>query len=174
MVFRAYEHFDPSNDKRITSADFIIDADILVVQVSDGFSTGIVMDSSLTVSEDSPVTLLMDVSDLQRRSFFGEALKGEKPKPNELDALDGVGGGMNPDERKELEQLERWKGNTPEVPAASTPSAPEIPPPAPEVPPPAPQASPAPMEEIPPPASPSAPEAPTSQESQDLDRLLDQ
>jgi hypothetical protein len=207
MIFRAYEHYDPANDKKITSADFIVDADVMVVHVTDHFSTALVLRSELTIVEDAPVTLLMDVSDLITRYGFGEVLPGEKKRANELDELDGVGDGLNPDERRELEQLERWKGNPSDQPAGETPELPPIdatpapeetpaaapsteetpPPPIPteELPPmPAPETteSLAPMDAdsaatAPPTPAPEAPETappPTSQESKDLDRLLDQ
>lgn len=188
MVFRCYEHYDPANDKKITSTDFIVDADVLVVQVSEGFSAGIVLNSFMTVVEDAPVTLLMDVSELHKRFGFGEVMSSEKQKTNELDELDGVGGTLAPDERRELEQLERWKGNpdaqppapqaletppadeaTPPAEPAPTPEAPQIPEEVAPPPPPAPDTMAAPPETANPPAPSSS-----SNDTQDLDRLLDQ
>jgi hypothetical protein len=168
----------------------------MVVQVADTFSAAIVLSSFMTVSEDAPVTLLMDVSELRKRYGFGEVLSGQKQKTNELDELDGVGGNLGPDERRELEQLERWKGN-PEgqppseqppadqpLPAAPSPDGlpaaeePQMPSPealtspAADLPPPAPDTMPPPPETANPPVP--APGDPGAKDTQDLDRLLDQ
>lgn len=109
MIFRAYQHRDPSNDKRLTRSDFIIDADIQVTQVCDTFSSGLVLESKNLVAENSEVVLLTDISDLVRNKGFRE--RGEKEGDlNELDGLDEQDT-LGPNEKKELKQLEKWKTN---------------------------------------------------------------
>jgi len=114
MVFRAYQYFDPSNDKKITTSNFIIDADIIVAQVSPRFSMGVVLTSLSPVVENSTVTLLTDVSDLMRHRGIREKLAPDEEHNKELDELDKLDGqGLGKDEERELKQLERWKGNPP-------------------------------------------------------------
>lgn len=83
-----------------------------------------------------------------------EPVAPQKPAPvkNELDALDGEEK-LNPNEERELKQLENYKAKTPEVAPAAEGSAPA--PPAPE------QASPAPEQA--PPAPDQAPPAPSAE-----------
>ncbi|MGZ3688119.1 MAG: LysM peptidoglycan-binding domain-containing protein, partial [Bdellovibrionota bacterium] len=181
MVFRAYEHYDPSNNKKVTDSDFIVSGDILVLQVSEKFCAGIVIRSLLPIDDQSPVTLLTDVSELIHKT--GVRMKTTEGSGDaaldELDKLDSDSG-LGKEEERELQQLEKWKGNpspTPEpAPAPSatpgsaptpTPSAtsseplpPPPPPPAPnptDTPPaaqPTPPATPATSEELPPPPPP--------------------
>lgn len=121
MVFRAYQHYDPSNERRITDSDFIIDADILVVQVSEEFSTGLIISSLSPVTQNSSVVLLTDISDLLKNKGFRERSTDEKQRDDELDELDKLdrGGGLGKDEERELRQLEKWEGNPPTDPASS-------------------------------------------------------
>ena len=195
MVFRAYEHFDPSNNKRLTNSEFIIDADIIVTQVSSSFSSGVVIRSTSPVMESSTVILLTDVSDLLNNTGFND--KGGKADDLEdLDKLDDSDS-LGKDEKRELKQLETWKGNpskedapppppgtspdgTPPPPTADTMSPPPPPgdtppsdsgqPPtdAPPPPPPdgaAPEGVPPPPDTVPPPP---APDAATSSTSLDI------
>jgi len=113
MVFRAYEHRDPSTNKRITDSDYIIDADILIVQVSERFSTGIVMRSLTPISEGAKVVLLTDISDITRKTSYKERSTEEIERDKELDDLDALdsGQGLGKDERRELKQLEQWNGD---------------------------------------------------------------
>jgi hypothetical protein len=112
MVFRIYQHFDPSNDKRITESDFIIDADLLVIQVSETFCSAIIINSLSPVIENSTAVLLTDVSDLLKHRGFREK-GGNLKSEDELDELDQLDGNdsLGKDEKRELKQLERWKGN---------------------------------------------------------------
>lgn len=154
MVFRAYQHYDPSNERKITDSDFIIDADILMMQVSERFSTGLIINSLSMVTENSFVVLLTDISDLLSTRGFRERSTEEKQRDDELDDLDKLdtGGGLGKDEERELMQLEKWKENPPGTQDAAPPPAEEAtPPPSPEgaselPPPPA-------TEELPPPPS---------------------
>jgi hypothetical protein len=130
MIFRAYEHYDPSNDKRITSTDFIIDADMIVIQASERFCTAIVINSFVPVNENSTAVLLTDISDLASNRGFSDKSPDNKQRDDELDELDKLdsGGNLGPDEQRELEQLEKWKGNP--APQPSSAPAAETPPPA--------------------------------------------
>jgi LysM repeat protein len=193
-VFRAFQHYDQMDQRKLTNSDFIIDADILLLQCSERFSVGLMINSLSPVVEGSKLVLLTDVSDLLKHREFNEKSLDAKKKTDsnsvdELEKLD-TGLGIGKDEEKELQQLEKWKGNPPEEgkpsdvlppPPASeeplppppedtapaAPPAPEAaPPPAPEAPAEAPKAETAKEPEAPPPpappadAPPPAPEAP--------------
>lgn len=146
MVFRAYQHKDPSTQDKITDSDFIIDADILVMAVTPQFSSGLVIKSLSPVRQDSPVVLLTDISDLLKNKGFRERTGEEKAKDDELDQLDKLdqGDGLGKGEERELKQLENWEGNPPPgdpsaAPTEETPPPPidgETPPPPPAEPPP--------------------------------------
>lgn len=161
-IFRAYEHYDLSNNKKITSSDFIIDADAMVVQVSERFCVATIITSLVPVAENSTAVLLTDVSDLGSNKGFRSNdtdAKGQNDDLDELDKLDN-GSGMGKDEQKELQQLEKWKGNPQgQANPGAAPGAPptgneEVAPP----PPPPPPAESKPEELSPPP--PSTPAAP--------------
>jgi hypothetical protein len=132
MVFRSYLHNDPSNSKRITKASIVINADILVVQTSPKFSTGLVTTSYDYITEGSTVTLLTDVSELVRGPVPNQLRLetiGATP-PDELDQLDH-GNGLTDAEKRELKQLEKWK-KTPnsDNTSAPIPESEPLPPPA--------------------------------------------
>lgn len=151
-VFRVYQHHDPSNERKITESDFIVTADILVVQVTEQFSSGIVIRSLIPVQQDSRVVLLTDVSDLRsrnrgRKSSVSDVEEGvqlktaPKKEIDELDLLDS-GGDLGKDEERELKQLENWKGNAaPGTPKPISDPAPQTQPAEPAPPPPPPPAS---------------------------------
>ncbi len=112
MVFRAYAHNDPSNDEKVTSSDFIVNADLIVLHVSERFSTALVLDSTVTITVNSPVILLTDVTDLKKSRELHEKAAILDEHEKELDELDRLdkGEGLGKSEEKELKQLEEWKG----------------------------------------------------------------
>jgi hypothetical protein len=151
MIFRAYEHYDPGTEKKITQSDFIIDADMMVTQVSESFSSAIIIHSNTPISEQSNVTLLTDISDLLKNPGFNEkAVSGDDLE--ELDKLDDQEP-LGKDEKKELKQLENWKSN-PNTAPSSTPSPSPVPTPTSEKIPP-----------LPPPSAPEEPQAPPPPEA---------
>jgi nucleoid-associated protein YgaU len=141
MVFRAYQHRDPSNDSNLTGADFIIDGDFMVLQTSETFSVALAIRTLVPVYENETVVLLTDVSDLLKKGGLQERDLEQKKLDDELDNLDKLdsSGGLGPNEERELKQLEQWKGNPPDstapqiqesVPTEGTPPQPEtVPPP---------------------------------------------
>lgn len=133
MIFRVYEHFDPSNDKKITNSDFIIDADIQVTQVTPTISSGIVIQNKSMTFENASVVLLTDISDLIKNPGFRE--KDDRPnEPNELNELDKLDteNSIGKDDKKELQQLEKWKSNPPTGEPSPEPSSDSPPVPSPE------------------------------------------
>ena len=64
MVFRLYQHFDPSNDKKLTDTDVAIEADMMIIHATEKFSTAIVLTSLNTIVDKSNVVALTDVSDV--------------------------------------------------------------------------------------------------------------
>jgi len=113
MVFRAYQHFDPSNDDELTTADFIIDADIVVLQTSEHFSTGLIINSNRIITENRTVVLLTDVSDILYNKGFRTQFPVGIRADSELDDLDklDLGGNLSDEEKRTLKQLEYWRGN---------------------------------------------------------------
>ncbi|MBI2712142.1 MAG: LysM peptidoglycan-binding domain-containing protein [Bdellovibrio sp.] len=121
MIFRAYQHRDPANNKRITNGNFVIMGDFMVTQVSPTFCSVVALQTISTINEESPVVLLTDISDLQNSSGFSEKTADD----DELDKLD-ENDGLSAAERRELKQLERWKKNPTPSPSASPTPSPSI------------------------------------------------
>jgi nucleoid-associated protein YgaU len=161
MIFRNYEHTDPANSKRITKAGILINADIMVVQTSPKFCTGLITNSYDYVTEGSPVTLLTDVSALLRGPVPNQwrlELNSGTP-PDELDSLDH-GNGLTDEEKRELKQLEKWKKNNPNPEASGAPENDLVPPP-----PTVPEKG---AEEIPPPPTSEIPPPPTEKPTAEI------
>jgi len=185
MVFRSYQYFDPQTDKRLTDADMMVEADFLVVQVSENFSSLLTLSGQGVIQEGTTMVLLTDVSsvlnakELIEQSDSTQEINKEK-SVDELDKLDH-GEDVGRGEKKELKQLEEWKGNPaasdikPAPGAEATPALPEPPaPPAVEAPAPPPAEAPAvptpetapvtpPAAEIPPAPPVEAPPAPPAE-----------
>jgi hypothetical protein len=144
MVFRAYLHRDPVTDRKLLDGDGVGYADFIVVHASERFCTVIGFSSQTVVPEDTEVVLLTDVSSLSRGNRnrskeidrYTPKTPGGAAQP-ENDELDKLGGGdsLGDEEKKELKQLEDWKGNpapTPLAPPETAPASPgenEVPPP---------------------------------------------
>ncbi len=146
MVFRSYQHRDPADQKKITSANHLIDADIMVVQVTQNFSVGIITRSVRLLEENSRVALVTNEEDLKGLKEFNERKDAAE---DELDSLAGehLDSNLTEEEKKKLKQLESWKENpiekkaptdlsalppapSPLPPTASPPTAPTaLPPP---------------------------------------------
>lgn len=109
MVFRAYQHLDPSNGKVITESDFVINSDFLVVQVTESFCMAWTINSFNILQDRTPVLLLTDVTDVTRARKYIDRMNMERG--DELDELDQLdpGGPLGKKEERELKQLERWK-----------------------------------------------------------------
>jgi hypothetical protein len=89
----------------------MITADIMIVQTSPKISTGLVISSYTYVTEGANVVLLTDVSDILKKQTPDQLRleqTGQAP-PDELDSLDN-GAGLKDNEKRELKQLENWKG----------------------------------------------------------------
>jgi hypothetical protein len=118
MVFRAYRQNDPSTEKKIGSSELMVEGQIQVVQASDSFCTGLIVESASPVIENSTVILMTDISDLNRSSkhehrgseFDAMGTVASKDPLDKLDQLD-VAPGLGKLDRKKLNQLEKWQGN---------------------------------------------------------------
>jgi hypothetical protein len=110
MIFRVFQHYDPANDRKVTDTNFIIEADILVLQTSEDISAGLIISSYTPISEYSPAYLLSDLSDVRKNLGFS-AKATVANQGNELDSLDSGDAPLTEAEKKELIQLERWKKN---------------------------------------------------------------
>lgn len=125
MIFRAYQYFDPSNDERITSADFIIEGDFKVVQVSPTYSLALAIRTFSPISDNASLVLLTDVSEffVQTRVNSQTIEDDTDGKLDDLDLLDN-GDGLTREEKKTLKQLEDWEGNPENIPSAIEETAP--------------------------------------------------
>lgn len=131
MVFRHYPEKDPSTKKTLPASSFYPAADFLVIDASENICTALVFQSTQIVDEHEEVTLLTDVSsllsgapaakpDLTVPADGTPTTVKENEKSGDKDNLDDLddGGELSDQEKKELEQLEKWKENPPEAPTA--------------------------------------------------------
>ncbi len=116
MVFRVFQTKDPYTGKAFAKTNFVILADVLVTQVSDAFSSGILIHDKGGFPDDSPAVLLTDVSDLNNKDGF--SIKGSDAL-DELDKMDNKDT-LGTKDSKELQQLEGWKGAPAEGPPPSS------------------------------------------------------
>ena len=122
MVFRAYKHQDPATKKTFSKYDFIVDADILVTQVTDNFCSGFVTHSTSSIQEGASVSLVTDLSTLKEREF--EAKEDKQDLPDDLEKLDSdEDEDLGPDDARVVKQLENWKEN----PSTSSALPPPVP-----------------------------------------------
>lgn len=150
MVFQVFAYADLNTNRPVTSQNILLQAEAMVIQVSDHFSTAVVTQSALPISEGSTAKLLTRPEDLSHVPSVQQE--------DELDKLDN-GKGLGPDEERELKQLEEWKGNPQPVPSPAPSEAPPPPAPTPEPTPemlPDPQPTLGPGDELPPPGDASA------------------
>ncbi|MEK6706677.1 MAG: hypothetical protein AABZ06_12905, partial [Bdellovibrionota bacterium] len=150
MVFRAYHHIDPATGKTITRSHVMINADMMAVQISKEFSTAIVLSGGHTISEQTPVVLLNDVSDVRKSGFQKAPIEALEPGEEELESLGEGGSETSEEEKKELEQLEEFQEAPPEEAPSSELPATEEPPVEPPAEIPAPEGTPPPDETLPP------------------------
>ena len=137
-IFRIHRHYDPLTERRMSEADFLVEADILVLQTSEEHSLGIITQGHANVLAGDDATLLTDISDVGIHLPKMRMKGGGTELENELDKLEQDGAsGLKKDEKRELEQLEEWKKNPPQpkpepqpeaTPPAETPPSGEAPP----------------------------------------------
>lgn len=121
MIFRVYQHYDPANDKKISSSELIVDGELQVTQVTESFSTAIVLISYAPLTENSSAVLMTDISELlkgDKHQVLGTELdtnvKAKVYDPlEELDRLDKTSS-VGLTEKKKLYQLEKWQTNPPD------------------------------------------------------------
>lgn len=109
MVFRIFQNNDPATEKDLGAQDSFIEADLLVVQVSDRYSTAYVLRSSGVIENNTRAILLSDISDvIYSEGFQTSDAKKLNPQEVEMDELDKISSDeLNDAERRELEQLEK-------------------------------------------------------------------
>lgn len=121
MVFRAYKYKDTVIDKVITQTNFIVEADIMVTQLSEKFSAGIIISSNNTIEDNSPVILITHLESLKRNDAYTDNEDHEETYDS-LDKLDSPDDPLGQKDKKEIKQLEQWKKNP--APVASPAPAP--------------------------------------------------
>ncbi|HLD98702.1 MAG TPA: LysM peptidoglycan-binding domain-containing protein [Bdellovibrionota bacterium] len=131
MVFRAYEHRDPATDEQVIESETISRGDVIILQSSPRFSTGMILNAIGVLEDRTPVSLLTDVSDVRKkREVLEKSL--DDTREQEIDELERIeaGGGLGKKEEKELKQLERWKSEPTDSTAPPTTPDSSLPPPA--------------------------------------------
>lgn len=137
-VFRIYDYFDPISRKKLTDADFLINADAIVIHATAQFSTAVVLRSSNTFTRGDFAVLLTDISDIEKKitdnSHEFAADKKENEEDKELDELDELdkssGEGLGRKEEAEIKELDQWDKNKEPKPGngeSTVPSAPDVP-----------------------------------------------
>jgi hypothetical protein len=148
MVLRAYQHRDPFNDRKITSADVVVSGEVQIIQASERFSLALVIRTvHEPIEHGTPLVALTDVTDLQKQKInlatdvdSGEAqeepapsteegngtgLEGAAPGApaagNELDSLE-QDQSLTDEEKANLEQLEKHQGQAQENSGEGEPS----------------------------------------------------
>jgi hypothetical protein len=121
MIFRHFLHEDPFTKDSISSKDFLIESELMVLEAQDRFSVALVIQSRSHIKNGSSVISLTDLKDLNRHQGLQTVIQdnAEKSEVNELDQLDSSDG-LGEKERQDLRQLEKW---TRPVPADAARSA---------------------------------------------------
>lgn len=137
MVFRAFQHHDPSNQGKITSDNFINFADFIVLQTSAELSLVVVLSSLSPVVDETTVHLLTNVDDVgSAKGFVGGPRLDESapakpeipklsPEEEKAETVDRASGEekLTESQAEELKQLENLRDK--KVPAPSPTTQPE-------------------------------------------------
>lgn len=118
MFFRTFEHEDRLDGKRITRADFIVQAEMQVIQVSSNFCEVLITHSNFTLVEFTPAVLVTDLNTLRKHAGFDL-------KPMNQDEVEDLEHLESPDvaapkEEVELKELESIKDLPPALELPST------------------------------------------------------
>ncbi len=144
MIFRVFQTKDLKTGEEFSKSGLAIEADLVISQVSETFSTATIMTSKKPILAGAEAVLLTDLSTLNSKKGFSARGSDSLEELDQIDQRDTLGS----KESKELQQLENWKtpGNTPPLPAPS-PQVSKSP---------TPLASPPPLEPAPPTATPNS------------------
>ncbi len=123
MILRSYQHRDPFNERRISSKDVVIAADVQVVQASERFSTVLVTRTIQDpIEHGTPLFALTDVTDYKKQKInlatevdSGEApMESAPPVEGTTEELEEPAAPATPPEGNDLDQLEEENGLTDE------------------------------------------------------------
>ncbi len=106
MIFRIYQTKDPVTNQEFSGSSFMIDADLLVTQVTATNSVAVVINSKRPLKEATDAVLLTDLTDLKSKTGFSAKGGDALDELDQLDHKDTLGSKEN----KVLRQLEKWKG----------------------------------------------------------------
>lgn len=132
MVFRSFQRVDPATKRELPATQLVRNADFMVIHTSERASSALVIAGDTVVMEDTPVTLLTDVSELLKvrkvKAITVDRVSApesnDKKEEVDLDALDD-GRDLTEEQKKELKQLENWNDSpTDASQKMETPSAP--------------------------------------------------
>lgn len=120
MVFRNFVHEDPLSKEEISSKDFLIESEILILEAYDRFSVAMVTRSRSHLKSGDTVVALTDLKDLNRHQGMQTVIqdKATQDEINELDQMDSADG-LGEKERQDLKQLENWTQPVPSDSASS-------------------------------------------------------
>ncbi len=109
-IFRLYQRIDEYSKKEISTKDFIIDAELEVVEVNERFSLAIVLNAKRPLEQGELVVALTDIQDFAKDTELQTLIQDRATisNPDELDQIDS-GQALGNEESKELNQLENYK-----------------------------------------------------------------
>jgi len=108
MIFRHYLKEDPETGKTITTKDYLIESELMVLDTKDRFSIAIILQSRSILHADDLVLSLMDLKDFQKNAGLQTFIQDyDYTTPlDELDQMDDSQG-LGAKENQELRQLEK-------------------------------------------------------------------
>ena len=117
MIFRVFQTKDLKTGEEFSKSGLAIEADLVISQVSETFSTATIMTSKKPILAGAEAVLLTDLSTLNSKKEFSTRGSDSLEELDQIDQRDTLGS----KESKELQQLENW--NTPgNIPPLTVPS----------------------------------------------------
>jgi hypothetical protein len=118
MIFRKYLKEDPLTKDTITTKDYLIEAELLIIDAKDQFSTAYVITNRTILHPEDQVLSLMDLRDFGKHAGMQVFIQndGQGTPLDELDQMDDSQG-LGEKENQELRQLEKVDPNQVNTPA---------------------------------------------------------
>ena len=123
-ILRHYLKKDPQTEEEITSKDFLIQSELLVIRAGKRFSTALILKGRGSIKDGDEAVALTDLTDFNRNLGIQTLIQDASTRsgPDELDTLDQTDG-LGEKEDHELHQLENWnkqESSTPPQPAPTS------------------------------------------------------
>lgn len=124
MIFRVYDHRDPSNGKKVTDSNYIVNGDLMIMQSTDDFSSALILHSFNPIRNHAQAILLSSLNDFDSKKSIGTKDLNFAPHPVEtqknpsnpdleklshLDKSDILDDKLGKQEERDLAELENWR-----------------------------------------------------------------